>query len=519
MDRPSGSKLSILVNKASSTATYDSDEFAPLTPAARRPQPGVNGASNGDLQSVSPSSADRLDRTPTRATAAELQGGNHWGGQDRLNLDSLSAEAGPSSNVAGEDASETADLSATELRPEDAVDAGDSSAVSGSSSPEVDYDKPLTMQVSAPSLQRGDSTSSDSSTSGLSRASSSSSVYATPFRMTPMRPLGTGSRPPSYIGSRAESYFNLAPSRYPVRGGFVSARSSFSGPSGGPVRVVVPGMAANGSSLANSTISSAVPESEDFPPPNVLGHRSQGSTGTIGPHMALLPSMDAETNDMPAPILISPPRPIPSSHRGSVSTIGTSPASQDSVASTALLRPPGSPTIEHLALSAGAQTPGLLARPQRPGLGSRNGSTVSLGSLAHKRVSDFELGEVIGEGSYSIVHLATDKTPPHRQYALKVLNKKHIIKERKVKYVTVEKDTLARLDRHPGIVRLYWTFHDEHSLYFVLELAQNGEILKYLQEYGSFDVQVARFYAAQILSALEYMHKKGVVHRDLKPEK
>lgn len=88
-----------------------------------------------------------------------------------------------------------------------------------------------------------------------------------------------------------------------------------------------------------------------------------------------------------------------------------------------------------------------------------------------------------------------------------------------MKYVNVEKDTLARLDRHPGIVRLYWTFHDERSLYFVLELASNGEILKYIKEYGSFEVTSARFYAAQLLSSLEHMHKKGVIHRDVKPEK
>ncbi|KAK9900887.1 kinase-like protein [Cystobasidium minutum MCA 4210] len=234
--------------------------------------------------------------------------------------------------------------------------------------------------------------------------------------------------------------------------------------------------------------------------------------------MTLLPSIESPPATPEPPILISPPRPIPSTHRGSVSSIGTSPASYDSNGTASQLRPPQSPTLDTLSLSNGAQPPGLVPRIPRPGLGSRNASTVSLGSLAHKRISDFELGEVIGEGSYSIVHLATDKTPPHRQYAIKQLNKKHIIKERKVKYVTVEKETLARLDRHPGIVRLYYTFHDEHSLYFVLELAQNGEILKYLQEFGSFQVNVARFYAAQVLSALEYMHKKGVIHRDLKPE-
>jgi serine/threonine protein kinase len=46
----------------------------------------------------------------------------------------------------------------------------------------------------------------------------------------------------------------------------------------------------------------------------------------------------------------------------------------------------------------------------------------------HKRAADFDLGEILGEGSYSTVFLATDKFPPHKQYALKVLDKKHIIK-------------------------------------------------------------------------------------------
>jgi serine/threonine protein kinase len=58
----------------------------------------------------------------------------------------------------------------------------------------------------------------------------------------------------------------------------------------------------------------------------------------------------------------------------------------------------------------------------------------------------------------------TDKYPPHRQYALKVLDKEHIKREKKTKYVLIERDTLKTLDGHPGIVRLYWTFQDARSL-------------------------------------------------------
>ncbi|GAA95155.1 uncharacterized protein L969DRAFT_104645 [Mixia osmundae IAM 14324] len=165
-------------------------------------------------------------------------------------------------------------------------------------------------------------------------------------------------------------------------------------------------------------------------------------------------------------------------------------------------------------------TPGLLRTPRQGMVESRRASQTSINGMAvpRKSAADFEFGDILGEGSYSTVFAATDKLPPHRQYALKILDKRHIVKEKKIKYVNIEKDTLNRLERHPGIVRLFWTFHDESSLYFVLELAENGEILKYIKQNGSFDVISARYYSAQILSALEHIHSRGVLHRDLKPE-
>lgn len=171
------------------------------------------------------------------------------------------------------------------------------------------------------------------------------------------------------------------------------------------------------------------------------------------------------------------------------------------------------------------------------------------GRARRRTVQDFVFGEVLGEGSYSTVLKAWDvhdlpeseraclanhasalaaaagQTTPSptlahmpKAYAVKVLDKVHILKEKKQKYVRVEKEALSLLVQTPGVITLYHTFQDRESLYFVLELAPNCELLHYVKKLGSLDWASATYYGAQLADVIERIHRAGVVHRDLKPE-
>ncbi|RMZ76930.1 hypothetical protein DV737_g4607, partial [Chaetothyriales sp. CBS 132003] len=132
--------------------------------------------------------------------------------------------------------------------------------------------------------------------------------------------------------------------------------------------------------------------------------------------------------------------------------------------------------------------------------------------------SSFDKIKLIGKGDVGKVYLVREKKS-NRLYAMKVLSKKEMIKRNKIKRALAEQEILAT-SNHPFIVTLYHSFQSEDHLYLCMEYCSGGEFFRALQTRPNKCVgeDDARFYAAEVTAALEYLHLMGFIYRDLKPE-
>uniref|UniRef100_A0A671F233 Serum/glucocorticoid regulated kinase family member 3 n=1 Tax=Rhinolophus ferrumequinum TaxID=59479 RepID=A0A671F233_RHIFE len=139
------------------------------------------------------------------------------------------------------------------------------------------------------------------------------------------------------------------------------------------------------------------------------------------------------------------------------------------------------------------------------------------GPLKHAKPTDFDFLKVIGKGSFGKVLLAKRKLDG-KFYAVKVLQKKVVLNRKEQKHIMAERNVLLKNVKHPFLVGLHYSFQTTEKLYFVLDFVNGGELFFHLQRERSFPEHRARFYAAEIASALGYLHSIKIVYRDLKPE-
>ncbi|CAF3645275.1 unnamed protein product [Rotaria sordida] len=144
---------------------------------------------------------------------------------------------------------------------------------------------------------------------------------------------------------------------------------------------------------------------------------------------------------------------------------------------------------------------------------------VNLGKTEKTSVKpdDFEFRTCIGKGSFGKVYLARHKSED-TIYAVKVVSKALIKRKREERHIMAERDVLVKNTRHPFLVSLQYSFQTPDKLYFVMDFVNGGELFYHLQQERAFPEQRAKFYAAEITSAIGYLHKLDIIYRDLKPE-
>lgn len=136
----------------------------------------------------------------------------------------------------------------------------------------------------------------------------------------------------------------------------------------------------------------------------------------------------------------------------------------------------------------------------------------SLGTLSH---DDFDWLGRLGRGGYGSVYAAR-KRDTGKLYALKCMDKRLIKVRRATRLVVTERHILASVD-NPFITGLKYAFHNQQEVVLVLEMMTGGDLEYYLVRKGRFAEPLARFYCAEVLLALKYLHEHGIMHRDLKP--
>ena len=126
--------------------------------------------------------------------------------------------------------------------------------------------------------------------------------------------------------------------------------------------------------------------------------------------------------------------------------------------------------------------------------------------------SNFQTIKIIGKGAFGEVKLVQRKTDG-KIYALKSLIKTEMFKKDQLAHVRAERDILADSKDNPWLVKLHASFQDTAYLYLLMEFLPGGDLMTMLIKYEIFSEDITRFYMAEVVMAIEAVHKLGFLHR------
>ncbi|XP_077500126.1 microtubule-associated serine/threonine-protein kinase 3-like isoform X3 [Amblyomma americanum] len=129
---------------------------------------------------------------------------------------------------------------------------------------------------------------------------------------------------------------------------------------------------------------------------------------------------------------------------------------------------------------------------------------------------DFETIKLISNGAYGAVYLVRHRESRQR-FAMKKINKQNLVLRNQVEQVFAERDILSFTD-NPFVVSMLCSFETKRHLCLVMEYVEGGDAATLLKNMGPLPLDIAQFYFAETVLAVEYLHSYGIVHRDLKPD-
>lgn len=132
-------------------------------------------------------------------------------------------------------------------------------------------------------------------------------------------------------------------------------------------------------------------------------------------------------------------------------------------------------------------------------------------------LNDFTLTKTLGTGSFGRVILVKYKEKDDKLFAIKMMEKSHIVKTKQVQH-TLSEVRIMDAVKFDFMITMEYFFKDNVYLFLVMPFINGGEMFIHLRHMKKFDETISKFYAAQVILAFEYIHHLGLVYRDLKPE-